>query len=108
MENWELLFQTEINHAYTARLEGNEGKARVCARRAANILIQQYFKEQQLYYSKNAIKNLTSLQSHIHPSHPAQGLITNLLLRVDENFKLPSGIDLVADVLQLKDFLFPH
>ena len=35
--NWEARFQSELHQAEMARALGNEGKARVCARRAAGI-----------------------------------------------------------------------
>ncbi|MGB9668918.1 MAG: hypothetical protein ACPL0B_00900 [Anaerolineales bacterium] len=104
-DNWERLFNAEIEQAFAARSIGKEGMARVCARRAANILIQQYFNLCNIPSTKNAMKNLTFLQSYLNPSHPAQPLISNLIRRVDENFTLPNDIDLIRDVLKLKELL---
>lgn len=103
--NWERKFYAEINQAINARLIGKEGMARVCARRAASILIQHYCNLYNLPSTKNAMKNLIYLQNYLSPSHLAQPLLSNLIQRVDENFNLPDEIDLIKDVLKLKEIL---
>ncbi|MGB9673364.1 MAG: hypothetical protein ACPL3P_04440 [Anaerolineales bacterium] len=108
MDNWHHRFWEEIKQANIARSEGNEGKARVCARRAANVLLQYYFYLQDIPATKNAIKNLTLLQNYLNVSHPAYPIVSHLLLRVNEEFQLPQEIDLIKDVLQLKEILLPE
>ena len=41
--DWKNIFDAEIRQAEEARLKGNEGMARVCARRAAGALVGEYF-----------------------------------------------------------------
>jgi|YelNatPaOPRAMG01_1025707.scaffolds.fasta_scaffold02319_16 hypothetical protein len=104
-DNWNRLFNAEIERALAARSSGKEGMARVCARRAANILIQQYFNLRNVPSTKNAMKNLIFLQQYLNPAHPAQSLISNLIQRVDVTFNLPNDVDLIQDVLKLKELL---
>ena len=40
--NWQLNIEAEFEKAEQARRRGNEGQARVCARRAAGIAIREY------------------------------------------------------------------
>jgi hypothetical protein len=37
MENWQERYQNELERGEQARRDGNEGMARVCARRAAGL-----------------------------------------------------------------------
>jgi hypothetical protein len=41
--DWKITFDAEIQQAEEAHLKGNEGMARVCARRAAGALAGEYF-----------------------------------------------------------------
>ena len=43
-----LAVENEINNARAARTNGNEGRARVCARRAAGIALREYFVKHSL------------------------------------------------------------
>ena len=42
MADWKEKLQKEFERAQIARASGNEGQARVCARRAAGIAIREY------------------------------------------------------------------
>ena len=41
--DWQAEIQAELEKAQQARARGNEGQARVCARRAAGIAAREYF-----------------------------------------------------------------
>jgi len=43
MNDWKDKLEIEFERAETARSSGNEGQARVCARRAAGIAIREYY-----------------------------------------------------------------
>ena len=43
MSDWKVKLETEFERAEAARANGNEGQARVCARRAAGIAIREYY-----------------------------------------------------------------
>jgi HEPN domain-containing protein len=95
-------WQTEINHelekAEQARARGNEGQARVCARRAAGIAIREYLKRQEISPpSTSAYDLLNLLKDDPRLSPDLQQIVDHLTLRVTEEFKLPLNVDLVAE-----------
>jgi hypothetical protein len=54
-ETWENEYQKELSRAISANMEGNEGMARVCARRAARIIIGEYLHRQGYTHLDNSI-----------------------------------------------------
>ena len=107
MEKWQELYLREIQQGAAARASGNEGRARVCARRAASILIGEYFNRQRVPLpSSSAYNRLRLLASQPGLSPAAYELAAHLLERVDTSFSLPAHIDLLADVQQLARELF--
>lgn len=102
MPIWQSAYLHEIQQGQSARLFGNEGRARVCARRAAGILIGEYLARQGLPPPRpSAYDRLRFLASQPDLSPAAYQIAAHLLVRVDESFSLPEDIDLLADVLQL-------
>jgi hypothetical protein len=101
--------QTEFNAAQRARDNGNEGQARVCARRAAGIAIRDHLTRKGIRLPSrsahdllNYIKEETLLPSDLK-------LVANhLTLRVTEEFKLPVNADLVAEAKLLCDWLMKN
>ena len=98
MNDWREEINGEIERAEQARARGNEGRARVCARRAAGIAAREYFtrrgegvRTSSAYDLLNQIKNDPRLSADL------KLLATHLTLRVDEEFKLPVDVDLVAE-----------
>lgn len=92
----------ELEKAKQARLRDNEGRARVCARRAAGIAVRDYLTRQGLLVgSASALDLLGELKARPGLSPALMPLIDHLVLRVDEEFKLPPGIDLVEEARQL-------
>jgi hypothetical protein len=108
MTEWENAFNKEIETALIARQAGKEGKARVCARRAANIVIKVYLQQQNIPQSSNALRNFRILRDNLDNYHPLLSLIDHLSSRVDNNFSLPEGVDLIQDALTLKSLLISH
>jgi len=97
--NWKNKFEQELILAATARERGNEGQARVCARRAAGVVAREYFERQgRSMHSPSAIDLLNDLLKVDGLSEQARNAAENLTLRVTEEFKLPEGIDLLRDV----------
>lgn len=106
MNDWQSEIQTELERASQARARGNEGRARVCARRAAGIAVREYFRRQgekvrtpSAYDLLNRLAEDPSLSSELRQS---AGYLT---LRVNEEFKLPVNVDLLAEARQLCDEL---
>lgn len=105
-QEWVHKFGSEIANAQAARQAGNEGKARVCARRAAGLVAAEYLHRNQLPLSgPSAYDHLRRLQSL--PGLPIQTaeIVERLLLRVSKDFNLPVQADLIEDTLQLKRIL---
>jgi hypothetical protein len=91
-ENPWSIAEMELTAARLARSAGNEGKARVCARRAAGkaLNVAGISSEPPLA----AIRNF--MQSDTLPIDIRSACI-NLLRTVDGNYNLAEGIDLISD-----------
>jgi len=103
---WEERFEREIRSANRARQRGNEGQARVCARRAAGIAAAEFYERRgEAGPSESVVVVLERLQRE--PSLPADltPILTKLLQQVDTHFKLPPGVDLVAEAQRLRQLL---
>jgi hypothetical protein len=99
-------FQRELDMAIAARASGNEGRARVCARRAAGLVVGEYFVRRGIspiqpsaYDRLRDIRNLADI-----PGDVTQ-IVDHLLLHVDPDLQLPIPVDLVEDALWLKSRL---
>lgn len=94
--------EQELFCAENARLTGNEGKARVCARRAAGIAVRAYFKAIGIAFSDPSAYALLSrlLQLETTPK-PVKEITSRLLIRVNPNYSLPAGYDLIEDARKL-------
>ena len=88
----------ELRTAETARAEGNEGRARVCARRAVGAALGDVLRRM------GAVDLPLSAMDLLWQSGRVPGLsagsrqaLERLTRKVDESFNLPAGWDLVAD-----------
>ncbi len=88
----------ELEAAEQARLRGNEGKARVCARRAAGIAVREYLRRRgERPRTSSAYDLLRQVaEQPALPTNLKQSAL-RLTLRVDEDFSLPPGMDLIAE-----------
>ena len=105
--DWRREVDKELAHAEQARSHGNEGRARVCARRAAGILAREYFSRLGgVPRTSSALELLRRLQAD--PALPASAgtLVRHLTQQVDNEFHLPHNVDLLGDVRQLRQLLF--
>jgi hypothetical protein len=103
---WEILYQTEINHAENARSEGNEGMARVCARRAVGIIIREYFRRNQIpIKNPSAYDRLRLIEKMPDISEDLLTLIQHFLVRVSLDYRLPLEVDLIAEAHQIRKVL---
>ena len=94
--------QKEFERAEQARAKGNEGQARVCARRAAGIAIRDYLTRKGIRPpSASAIDLLNLLKDDPALSPDLKLIVDHLTLRVTEEFKLPVDADLVAEAKTL-------
>jgi hypothetical protein len=98
----ELDIEAELEQAERARLNGNEGRARVCARRAAGAAAR-------LFLTRHGIRPrdssaYTALQALVEFPGLAPDLrlaASHLITRVTEEFKLPMDADLISDARKL-------
>lgn len=106
MSDWKVKLETEFERAEAARANGNEGQARVCARRAAGIAIREYYARRgQSVHTPSAYDLLQLLTDEPQlPSELRQAAIY-LTLRVNEEFKLPVDVDLLDEARKLCDGL---
>ena len=96
--NWQLNIEAEFEKAEQARARGNEGQARVCARRAAGIAIREYLTRRGIRPPSPSAYDLLNLLKEDSGLSPDLKLIADhLTLRVTEEFKLPVDADLVAE-----------
>ncbi len=99
---WETLFTQEIERAQAARLAGNEGQARVCARRAAGHAIREYLRRSGNPQPGASVTHLLETLGGLPGLSPqARTIADHLLLRVNTDFALPESIDLIAEALDL-------
>ena len=96
--SWQTEINAEFEKAEQARARGNEGQARVCARRAAGIAVREYLTRQGIRPpSVSSYDLLNQLKSDPYLSIDLQLIAEHLTLRVNEEFKLPVNVDLIAE-----------
>lgn len=100
---WETVYDAEIKTAESARQRGNEGMARVCARRAAGIIAGEYLSRlENREISRNAYKNLKQLSLTPSISEDVREVVFHFLERITPENQLPSQADLVEEAKWLK------
>jgi len=103
---WKRLFDEEMRQAEKARFDKNEGRARVCARRAAGILIGAYLSRRKIPKPGiSVIERFRVLENLPDISTETKQIIHHLLLRVDHEHTLPAAVDLIVEVRQLEQEL---
>lgn len=108
MEDWKDDLAAEFERAAVARRRGNEGQARVCARRAAGIAIREHLTRRgRRAATASAFDLLNELKDDPQLSPDLKPVLDHLTVRVTEEFKLPVEADLVAEARQLCEILLP-
>jgi HEPN domain-containing protein len=98
MSDWQSEIQSELEKALQARERGNEGQARVCARRAAGIAVREYLSRRGIRPpSTSAYDLLHLIQADPHLPVDLKQIADHLTVRVTKEFKLPVDVDLVAE-----------
>lgn len=102
MTGWQSKIQAEFDRAEQARAKGNEGQARVCARRAAGIAIREFLTRKGITPpSTSAVDLLNLLQDDPLLAPDLKLIVEHLTLHVTEEFKLPVDADLIAESRKL-------
>lgn len=88
----------ELERGAVARAQGLEGRARVCARRAAGAAAREFFEQRGLPLpGPSAVDLLEALRELPDQGEQVRAVVDHLLTRVDEDYRLPAGIDLLAE-----------
>ena len=102
MTDWKAKIQSEFERAETARMRGNEGQARVCARRAAGIAIREYYTRRgQTVRTPSAYDLCKLLAEEPYLPPDLKQAAGYLILRVTDEFNLPVEVDLLDEARKL-------
>lgn len=105
-ETWKLKFEAELRQAEAAREAGNEGMARVCARRAAGHALSEYYTRRELpFYGPSAYDHLRSLEELPDVPEPVREVARHFTVRITPEHTLPVEADLIAEARWLADTL---
>jgi len=106
--DWQAKFDREIKMAEMARSQGNEGKARVCARRAAGVVVGEYLQQQGVSTTTvTAYDRIRMLADWPDLPPGVSDVVDHMTMRVDMDYQLPSVLDLVSDARWLAETLLP-
>ena len=106
--DWKTKLNHELQMAANARADENEGKARVCARRAAGVAIGEYLSRQGVTPpSASAYDLLKVLEEMDETPADLRQASAYLRLRVTEEFRLPVDVDLIAESKKICAALLP-
>ncbi len=108
--------EEELSRGEAARRQGLEGRARVCARRAAGAAIREYLELSSLpmpatsaYDLLRYFQLMLSSESTLSQESPLSGqmrqVVEHLLAQVDESFALPGQVDLLSEARWLAQAL---
>ena len=110
-ETWKHKFKAEIKQAEEARVAGNEGMARVCARRAAGHVLTEYYTRRELpFLGPSAYDHLNTLKDLPDVPEQVREVARHFLVRITPEHILPVEADLIAEARWLADILLaePH
>lgn len=103
---WEGDYYKELQRANQARSVGNEGMARVCARRAAGIIVGEYLHRRGMSGISNSARDRLALFITLTDvDDNCKELGTHFLMKVNQAHNLPINADLIHDVMWLKSQL---
>jgi hypothetical protein len=106
MKSPSLQIQEELLLAKQSRIEGNEGRARVCARRAAGAAAQSYLLRVGFSgQSENVLDSLLMLKKELELPERVVTAIDCLLKRVDLDYNLPPDVDLITEAEAVIQFI---
>jgi hypothetical protein len=104
--NWENQLQNELHQADIARAAGNEGMARVSARRAAGIIIGEFFRRHGgIQPGPSAYDRLKFLRQQPEISQKVRQVAEHFLVRITPEYELPVEADLIAEARWLQSEL---
>jgi hypothetical protein len=97
--------EVELTRAVQAQLEGNPGKARVCARRAAGWATRAYYQHiDGPHWGGDAMTQLKRLQNDAAVPEPVRAAAARLTTKVNFDHTLPFEADAVEDARGIIEF----
>lgn len=105
-QDWDTRFTAELDRAEQARAAGNEGMARVCARRAAGVVAGEFLRRQGGDLpGPSAVDRMRHLASLPQVPPQVQQVAGYFLERVTPDHTLPVDVDLIAAARWLRGAL---
>jgi hypothetical protein len=99
-------WEPELGAALRARQAGNEGRARVCARRAAGTAARDFLTRNRVRLRPaSAYEALRALEQFPGLAPDLRSAASHLTLRVTGEFALPVEADLIAEARKLCESL---
>jgi len=96
---WMDYTNSELFQAEEARQTGNEGRARVCARRAAGYIIGEYgLRKNILFPGESAYVRIKYLADQPDLPPKAREILKHMAIRTKPDHTLPIDVDLIAEV----------
>ena len=92
----------EVQKARAARLGGLEGRARVCARRAAGWALQTKYSASK---PLNGLELLHQVAQDSRLPEHIRACASHLVMSVNTAHELPPGVDLIADAQTLIEYI---
>jgi hypothetical protein len=106
---WITDFEHEISSARQARAVKNEGKSRVCSRRAAGIVAKTYISDKNPNLQlKSAYEYLKYLHADPQISEDIKEVVNHFLIKVTPDYLLPIDADLIEDACWLSRALLGY
>lgn len=99
-------YTQEITQGLLARASGNEGMARVCARRAAGIVVGEYLRQINQYQPNPSAYQLLQQFVNLPDLDPqVRQVASHFLITVNHHRQLPIQADLLEEVQWLARIL---
>ncbi|HJW89387.1 MAG TPA: hypothetical protein VJ436_01965 [Anaerolineales bacterium] len=103
---WKEKVLAELALGEAARLAGNEGRARACARRAAGLIVGEYYRRLgRSPASRSAIGHLQYLASQPDTTALVRTAAEYFLMRITPEHEHPLEVDLLAQARWLAQAL---
>lgn len=103
---WVNLYEIEISKALSARAQGNEGMARVCARRSLGIILVEFFSRLSISFpQRSAYEQIKLFITLPLVSDELKEIAEQFLIHVNPAHNLPIDVDLISEAQYLKHVL---
>ena len=107
-QDWKQQFEAEVAQGFSARENGNEGRARVCARRAVAVLLVNYFNQRGTPPGKvDAYTVIQMAASDDGLPAVVREKLAHFLVRVEPGGRFPIDADLLSEAQWLAREISP-